>query len=206
MYSKYKEYKEGNLDPQEQQRPIAPELKQDIAAVAPAGYTIDSFGTIIFVVVVVQIVILVGLNLYQKSRAASLQKTLASKQAQLQTPTYKTANDQVNQVLSGNAQLAAALAGKVHWDKFYTELDAVTPKNVQLTTLSIAANGSFKADGRTGSLDNLAKALVAWQQGVGTTVTPFASVTLASDGFGASGSNRQVTFSINGQVNLGALK
>jgi hypothetical protein len=184
-----------------------PQLKEDIAAVTASTYTIDTFGTIIFFVVLAQIVLLVGLNLYQKSRISSTEKVLASKQTTLQTANYKTINDQVNQVLSGNTLLASALASKVDWGKFYSRLNAVTPKNVQLVTLSITDAGQFKADGKTASLDSLAKALVVWQQGSGTTPTPFSTVTLASNGFTTTtAGSRQVTFSISGQINLGALR
>lgn len=184
-----------------------PPIKEDIAAVTASTYTIDTFGTIIFFVVLVQIVLLVGLNLYQKSRITSTEKTLAAKQATLQTASYKTINDEVNQVLSGNTLLAAALNSKVNWSKFYTELNAITPKNVQLTTLSITDAGQFKADGKTASLDSLAKALVVWQNGESPTVTPFSTVTLASNGFTTTTTgSRQVTFSISGQINLGALR
>ncbi len=184
-----------------------PQLKEDIAAVSAVTYTIDTFGTIIFFVVLVQVVLLIGLNLYQNSRITSGQKTLTAKQATLQTTNYRTINDQVNQVLSGNSLLAAALASKVEWGKFYSQLNAVTPKNVQLTTLSITDAGQFKADGKTTSLDSLAKALVVWQKGTDTTPTPFSTVNLASNGFTATTSgSRQVTFSISGQINIGGLR
>ncbi|HSX42146.1 MAG TPA: hypothetical protein VLE93_02225 [Candidatus Saccharimonadales bacterium] len=184
-----------------------PQLKEDIAAVTANTYTIDTFGTIIFFVVLVQIILLVGLNLYQKSRISSANKTLAAKQTLLQTANYKTINDEVNQVLSGNTLLASALSSKVDWGKFYSQLNAVTPKNVQLTTLSITDAGQFKADGKTASLDSLAKALVVWQQGQARTPTPFSTVTLATNGFTAATSgSRQVTFSISGQINLGVLR
>jgi hypothetical protein len=189
------------LDRQE----VAPQ--EEITSVSQPTYSIDSFGTIIFVVVLVEIIILVGLNFYQKSRITSLTNQLAAKQTQLQGPNYATLNNEVNQVLSGSAQLQAVLASKVKWSTFYSDLNAVTPKTAQLTTLSIAGDGSFKADGKADSLATLAKALVAWQQGVGQLVTPFSSVTLASDTLnGSTGSSNQVSFSISGQINLGVLR
>lgn len=184
-----------------------PQLKEDIAAVSAATYTIDTFGTIIFFVVLAQVILLLGLNLYEQSRVKSTNKTIAARQTTLTNATYATLNNEVNQVLTGNVLLSKALASKVDWGKFYAELDGVTPKNTQLTTLSITDSGQFKADGKTASLDSLAKALVAWQNGVGDTPTPFSTVTLASNGYTtASDNNRQVSFSISGQINLGALK
>ncbi len=182
------------------------DIKADIAAVSAVTYTVDTFGTLIFIVVFVEIVLLLGLNLYQKSRITSGERTLEEKQALLLTPNYRTINAEVNQVLSGNVLLSTTLKNKVDWPKFYAQLNAITPKDALISTFSVTENGSFKADGRTTSLDSLAKLMIAWQQGAGAVKTPFASAALASDGFTTSTGARQVTFSISGQINLGALK
>lgn len=180
--------------------------QEEIASVSQPSYSIDNFGTIIFVVVVVEILIMIGLNFYQTSRIHSLTTQKNAVQTKLASANYATLNNEVNQVLSGNQQLQVILASKVKWSVFYNELNNVTPKTIQFTTFSIAQNGTFKADGKTDSLQTLAKALVAWQHGVGDVKTPFASVILSSDSLANGSGNRQVTFSISGQINTGSLR
>lgn len=177
-----------------------------IESLPTSSRTLDTFGVVVFVVVVVEIILMVGLNLYQKSRLASIETQLNDYKSQLNSPDNRTINTEVDQVLSGANQLKSALASKVDWGKFYDQLNKVTPKDVRISSISISDNGSFKADGETTSLSSLGKALVAWQQGTDSLTSPFLGVTLASDSFTTDGGNRRVTFSISGQVNTGALR
>lgn len=188
-----------------QDRRHSDEPKSDIAAVEAGRPVIDSFGMIIFFVVVVEIVLLFGLNLYQKSRIETLSKKLTDDKTALSLPENRTLNTQVDEVLDGTDKLKAILASKVHWSKFYVLLNAVTPKNTRLSGMSISETGAFRADGTTGSLSDLAHVVVAWTQGTDTITTPFSSVTLNSNGFSSQNGARVVTFSISGQVNMGAL-
>lgn len=192
------------MDTQDRRHSAA--AREDIASVAATKPVIDTFGVLIFFVIVVEIVLVLGLNLYQKSRIDSLTTKLQAAKTTLAAPENATLNTQVNEVLDGNDQLKTVLAQKVHWSKFYTLLGGVTPKNVKLTGLTIAETGSFRAEGSTDSLTSLAQLLVAWRQGTTDIATPFTGISLNSNGFSDQGDHRVVTFSISGQVNTGALQ
>lgn len=180
--------------------------KEEIASVEGGKPVIDTFGVLVFIIVVVEIVLVFGLNLYQKSRVESLTTKLQEVSNELRLPENATLNTQVSEVLSGGDRLQTVLNSKVRWSKFYTLLNAVTPKNVKLTGLSITDSGAFRAEGNTSSLSDLAKLVVAWRDGTPAIATPFTTVALNSNGFSDSGGSRVVTFSISGSVNTGALK
>lgn len=184
----------------------ADSTQEPIATIDDVAKPLDTFGKIVFLIIVVEILLMVGLNLYQKSRITSLQTNLAARQSDMNSPEFKTLNSQVEDVLSGAEKLQSILAGKTDWTMFYKKLNAVTPKNVRLTTINITESGTFKADGETASLSSLAIALVAWKQGTDAAPTPFSSVTLTSNGFTNDGAARRVTFSVSGQVDAGRLQ
>ena len=180
--------------------------KEDIASVEAEKPVIDTFGILVFLVVVVEIVLVVGLNMYQQSRIESLSAKLQEANTELRLPENATLNTQVSEVLAGGDKLKTVLDSRVRWSKFYTVLNGVTPKNVKLTGLSIADSGAFRAEGNTSSLSDLAKLIVAWRDGTSAIATPFTVVSLNSNGFSDSGGKRVVTFSISGSVNTGVLK
>jgi hypothetical protein len=180
--------------------------KEDIASVENTKPVIDTFGILVFLVVVVEIVLVVFLNMYQESRIKSLTTKLQEVSTALHTSDNATLNTQVSEVLAGGDKLKNVLDSKVHWSKFYTLLNGITPKNVKLTGLSIADSGAFRAEGNTTSLSDLARLMVAWRDGTGAITTPFTAVTLNSNGFSDSGGKRVVTFSISGSVNTGSFK
>lgn len=182
------------------------EPKEDIASVEAGKPVIDSFGTLVFFVVVVEIVLVIFLNLYQKSRISTLTTKLQADKTALAAPENATLNTQVNEVLDGSDQLKNVLSSKTHWSKFYTYLNAVTPKSVKLSGLSISEAGTFRAEGTTSSLSTLAQLLVAWRDGTDSVPTPFSSLDLNSNGFSDNGGAHLVTFSISGQINTGILK
>lgn len=180
--------------------------EEDIASVESGKPVIDSFGMIVFFVVVVEFLLLAGLNLYQKSRIEYLTDGLAETKTALNLPENATLNTQIDEVMSGGEKLKSVLAGKTRWSKFYTLLNAVTPKSVKLTGLTIADTGTFRAEGSASSLSDLARLLVAWRSGTDAIATPFSAVTLNSNGFSNVGSRRVVTFSISGSINTGVLR
>ena len=182
------------------------ESKGDIASVEAGKPVIDSFGTIIFFVVVVEIILLIGLNLYQKSRISTLSDKLTADKTALLLPENRTINTQVDEVLDGTDKLKGILSSKVHWSKFYILLNGITPKNTRLTGLTVSESGAFRADGSTPSLSDLARVMVAWTQGTDSITTPFSSVALNSNGFSDQGGSRVVIFSVSGQINMGALR
>lgn len=188
-----------------QEKPHLPSKQQAIAAVEEVTQPLDTFGRIVFLVIILEIALMVGLNLYEKSRYKTISNDLADKQQQLASADNATINSQVSDVLSGQAKLQLVLSNKLNWASFYTALNAVTPKDVRISSITISQSGVFKASGETGSLSSLARALTAWQKGVTTTPSPFSSVILNSDGYTSDGTNRRVSFSISGQVNLGSL-
>jgi hypothetical protein len=193
------------LETQHNPQPV--EAPQDrIASLEDASKTLNSFGMIIFFVIVAEALLLLGLNLYQDSRFKSLNTELSSLQTKLGSAEYSTLNTQVEEVISGNERLRLILASKVKWSKFYALFNGVTPKNVQIKTIAISNEGSFKADGVTASLGSLAEALVAWNGGVKTTQSPFTFIKLNSNGYVNSGGRKLVSFTISGQVNVGILK
>jgi hypothetical protein len=179
---------------------------EKIAEVEVKRSPFDTFGVAIFLVVLVQIVILIGLNLYQKSRAASLSAQLNGHRTTLASPGYVELNTQLEEVLSGQRLLQETLAGKVKWSLFYHQLNAVTPKNVKVNSVQVGANGTFRLEGETPTLASLAQALVAWQKGTAAAPTPFANVKLNSNGYANDGNNRVVSFSVSGSLNIGGLK
>lgn len=180
--------------------------KEEIASVENTKPVIDTFGILVFLIVVVEIVLVVGLNMYQQSRIESLTTKLQEANTELRLPENATLNTQVSEVLAGGDTLKNVLLSKVRWSKLYTLLNGVTPKNVKLTGLSITDSGAFRAEGNTSSLSDLAKLIVAWRDGTSAIATPFTSISLNSNGFSDSGGKRVVTFSISGSVNTGTLK
>ena len=177
----------------------------EIAAVKAGKPIIDTFGTVIFFVVVIEIILIFGLNLYQDSRIKSLSSRLTTQKQTLSTAENVTINTQINEVLDGADSLKTVLNGKVKWSKFYTLLNAVTPKNSRVTALNITESGTFNAEGVTTSLSDLAKVLVAWEKGTDSIQTPFANVVLNSNGYSEVDGNRIVTFSVSGSVITGLL-
>lgn len=180
--------------------------QEEIAAVEPHKSPFDTFGVAIFLVVVVQLLVMVGLNIYQKGRFQNLTDQLSAQQTKLSSAEYVTLNTQLEEVLAGQSLLASSLSEKVKWAQFYTLLNNVTPKNVRVTSAQISTNGSYRIDGQTPTMTTLAQLLVAWQKGTSTAPTPFSSVELASNSFGVEGGNRSVNFSITGSINIGRLQ
>jgi len=179
--------------------------KDEVSPLQSGRRVIDSFGSVIFFVVVVEIIILAGLNLYQKKRVETLTSELAAKQAQLNSPENATLNRQIDEVIEGHDALSQVLNSKVAWSKFYGQLNTITPKNVRFTSVSVSDSGSFRADGVTTSLSDLGRAIVAWQVGTEAVKTPFTSLTLSSNGYVTSGEVRLVNFSVTGEINMGLL-
>lgn len=182
------------------------EKQTEIEPISTGKSPLESFGTVIFVVVVVQIILLAGLNLYQKGRINTLTQSLEELKAELSSASYRTLQTQVEEVLRGSETLKSVLSTKVKWSNFYRQFNAVTPRNVRLTTLNITESGFITGEGRTTSLSALAQALVAWQSGAGEIKSPLSSVSLINNGYITEGSNRLVSFSITGQINIGGLK
>ena len=183
-----------------------PVVEEKIASLSSGVSALDSFGVIIFFVVVVEIVLLIGLNIYEKSRIDSLTTKTNNIKTQLNSTENKTLNTQITDVIAGVDQLQTALDKRVPWSRLYTMINAVTPKDVKISNLSVNESGSYKADGETTSLTSLAKALVAWKDGVGEVKTPFSSVTLGGNGYTNDATSRKVNFSISGQIDLSLLK
>lgn len=180
--------------------------QEEISSIDDVAKPLDSFGRIVFFVVLIEVLMMVGLNLYQNSRLNSLTKVLQAKQVELNSEPYRLLNNQVEEVLTGNEQLKIIFDSKIDWTKFYGQLNAITPKNVRLSSISIAESGSFKADGETASLSSLSQALVAWQKGTESIQSPFSSVVLNNNGFTSDGGARRVTFSVTGQVDTGRFR
>lgn|GEM_PF-1458529 len=189
----------------EAQQHLAPDKEEKISPLSSGRRVIDTFGNIIFFVIVIEIILLFGLNLYQKSRISALTKQLGEKQAQLNQPENRVINTQIEEVLEGQDALSRALKSKVKWANFYSQLNAVTPKNVRFTSVSLNDSGVFRGDGFTPTMSDLARALVAWQTGAESIATPFSSLELNNNGFITQGSQRLVSFSVSGQINLGGL-
>jgi len=188
----------------EEEKPHLAEKK--IAGLYDDESGFNGFGVAIFLVVVVEVVLLFFLNLYQKSRVEALTKEIDSKRTELASADNAAINQQIEEALSGSVQLQSVLGQKVRWSKFYSALNAVTPRDVRLTNLSISQEGTFRADGQTSSLTSLARALVAWRDGSAKATTPLSSVELISNSYVAQGSGRAVGFSVSGQIKLGDLK
>lgn len=188
-----------------QEKPQSGVRQEAIAAVEQVAQPLDTFGRIVFFVIILEIILMIGLNLYENSRFNTISQDLSNKKQQLASADFATLNSQVEDVLSGQSKLQLVLANKLNWASFYSGLDAITPKDVRLTSISITQSGTFKASGDTTSLTSLAGAMTAWQKGVGAVTTPFSSVVLNNDGYTTDGANRRVNFSISGQVNLGSL-
>lgn len=174
---------------------------ETISPVVQSGMALGSFGTVIFFVVLAQVILMIGLNVYQKSRLESIETEILAQQQVLSETANSNINTQITNVISGETKLAQALSSKVRWSNFYIKLNSVTPKNVRITTVSISETGAIKAEGETNSLSSLARAVVAWQSGTATVTSPFNSVSLSSNNL----SSGKVLFSITGQINTGAL-
>jgi len=180
--------------------------KAEIASVHSGKPIIDTFGTVIFFVVVVEILLVFGLNLYQTSRIESLNTKLSGLKQTIAQKENATLNTQINEVLDGSDNLRTVLESKVKWSKFYTLFNAVTPKNTRVVSLNITESGTFNAEGVTTSLSDLAKVLVAWDKGTDSISSPFTSVTLNSNGYTEEDGNRVVTFTVSGSIIKGVLK
>jgi Tfp pilus assembly protein PilN len=190
---------------QEKQQP-ANRAQDAIASLESGISAFETFGRVIFFVVLVEVALIMGLNFYQKSRINTYTEKIDQITAEINTPEYSTINTQVEQVLAGSEKLRVALDSKVQWSKFYSQLNAVTPKDVRVTSVSIADGGAVKLDGETASLSSLAKLIVAWNQGTPAATTPFTGVTLASNGYAEEEGSRRVIFSVTGQINTGGLR
>lgn len=188
------------MDPQDHKK------QEEIAAVEPHKSPFDTFGVAIFLVVLVEIVVLVGLNLYQKSRFQSLSEQLSAHQTTLASAEYATLNTQLEEVLAGQKLLQGVLADKLKWPQFYAQLNASTPKNVKINSVQIGASGAYRIDAQTPTMTSLAQTLVAWQKGSAAAPTPFESAKLSSNSFGTDGGNRVVNFTVSGTINLARLK
>lgn len=191
-----------------QEKSHAPSDKEEIASIGSGRSPVDFFGTVIFFVVLVQALLMIGLNLFQTSKITAAEGQLTEAKQKLATADYKTLNNQIDEVLAGSTLLNQKLDAKVKWSNFYRQLGAVTPKNVRFKAMSVTDTGSFKADGETASFTALAQALTAWQKGTTDIHTPFTldSVVLSNNGYQTEGTTRRVSFSISGQINLGGLK
>ncbi len=191
-------------------QPVVPAPAEDtqdrISSLEDASKTLNSFGVIIFYVVLVEIALMFFLNLYQTSRYKTLNTELDTLRGTLNSVEYSTLNAQVEEVISGAEKLDMVLGAKVKWSSFYTQLNAITPKDVKLGTINIGSDGSFKAEGETASLTSLARALVSWNQGTVSVSTPFSTIKLNSNGFVAKAGGKRVSFTISGQINLGRLR
>lgn len=196
------------MEEQEQQQPPKPpEATQDqIASLKDASKTLNSFGVVIFFVIIAEVILLMGLNFYQDARVDTLGLELTELRSKLSSAEYRTINGQVEEVISGTERLQTVLNSKVKWSKFYQTLGLATPKDVKLSTINISADGSFKADGETNSMTSLAQALVTWNTGTPTIATPFNIVKLNSNGFISTDTGRRISFTISGQINLGRLR
>ncbi len=183
-----------------------PAVQEKIASLGTGVNALDTFGMIVFFVVIVEIVLLIGLNIYEKSRIDKLTTEINTTSGVLNSADYKTINDQISDVIVGSDQLKVALNKRVPWSKMFTMINAVTPKNVKINSLSINETGTFKADGETTSLSSLADAMVAWKDGVGSVESPFSTVTLGGNGYTGDALSRKVTFSISGQIDVNLLK
>lgn len=180
--------------------------QEDITGVEVTKNPFDTFGVAVFLVVVVEIVLLIGLNLYQKSRFESLSKQLSAHQTTLASAEFSTLNTQLEEVLAGQKLLQTTLASKVKWSEFYKLLNNVTPKNVKVNSIQVNVNGTFRIEGETPTMTTLAQLLVAWQKGTTAAPTPFASAKLNGNGFASDNGNRVVSFSISGTLNQARLK
>ncbi len=180
--------------------------QEHISPLTTGKSALDSFGIAIFFIIVVELVLLIGLNLYQASKIADLDKRQTSAKTKLATADYKTINTEIDGALAGDSLLKTALDSKVHWSGLFNQLNAVTPKDVKLSSVSISEDGSVHFDGQTTSMSSLAQALVSWQSGVPNHKTPLSDVILASNGFADANSKKVVTFSITAGVNQGSLQ
>lgn len=180
--------------------------QETIASVEATKHPFDTFGVAIFLVVLVEIILLVGLNLYQKSRAQNLGRQLNEAKQTLATPEYAKLNNQLEEVLAGQQKLQTVLAGKAQWSKFYSLLNGVTPKNVKINSIQVSNSGTFRIEAETPTLSTLAHALVAWQNGTAAATTPFSSVKLNANGYASDRGSRIVTFSVSGTINLSRMK
>lgn len=180
--------------------------QNQIAGIMEGRSAAETFGRIIFLIVIVELVVLMGLNLYQRSRVGSLEKKITAAEQKLASGDYKLLNDQVDDVLAGAAKLEKALASKADWAIFYRQLNAITPKDVRIKAVAINDKGAFKLDAETTSLTSLAQTLVAWRGGLADAKTPFTGVTLNNNSFITEGNSRRVSFSVSGQINLGGLR
>lgn len=191
----------------QQPAPMPVEDTQDrISLLEDASKTLNSFGVTVFFVVLAEIILLFGLNLYQQSRFKTLTGELDTLRSSLNSAEYRTLNSQVEEVIAGAEKLDMVLAAKVKWSNFYAQLNAITPKDVKLNSFNISADGSFKADGETTNLTSLARALVTWNQGTPSVATPFTVIKLNSNGFVAKSGGKRVNFTISGQINLGRIR
>lgn len=190
---------------QEKQQP-ANRAQEAIASLESGVSAFETFGRVIFFVVLVEVALVMGLNFYQKSRINTYTQRIDEITAEINTPDYATINNQVEQVLAGSEKLRVVLSSKVQWNKFYTQLNAVTPKDARITSVSITDGGAVKLDGETASLSSLAKLIVAWNKGTPSATSPFTNVTLASNGFAEQEGSRRVIFSVVGQINTGGLR
>lgn len=190
----------------QEKQPTTGRAQETIASIESGISSFETFGRVIFFVVIVEVVLIVGLNFYQNSRITSYNQKIEQIQAEISAPEYAAINEQVVQVLAGSEKLKVVLGSKVLWGKFYSQLNAVTPKDVRVTSVSISDGGTVKLDGETASLSSLAKLLIAWNKGTSAATTPFTSVMLASNGYADEEGSRRVIFSVTGQINTGGLR
>lgn len=190
----------------EQEQQKTTRTQEAIASIESGISSFETFGRVIFFVVLVEALLIIGLNFYQQNRVSFYEEKVAAAQAEINSPDLSTINRQVGEVLSGSQKLTAALDNKIDWGKFYSQLNAVTPKDVRVTAVSITDGGAVKIDGETASLTSLAKVMTVWKSGTPSAPTPFTAVTLASNGYAEQEGARRVIFSITGQINTGGLR
>ena len=178
-----------------------------IASVEDVNRPANTNGYLLLAVVIIMAITLYTLNVYEKSHISTLNTQISNDQKTLSSSKYQTLNSQVNDIISGQQYLNSTLDSRLNWSAFYSSLNGVTPTNVSLTDVSITNAGAFMASGQAANLTSLATALVAWNKGTQSAVTPFSSVTLNGESLTTtSNGNTVVSFSVTGKVNLGALK
>lgn len=182
--------------------------RKAIESVTTPSNVLGSFGNLIFIVVVVELVLMFFLNTYQTSRVKLLNNSIAEQKAILAKPENATVNKQIDEVITGRNALDAVLSQKVKWSKYYASLSAVTPKNVRITAMTISETGVVKIDAVTTSQSALAKTLVAWRDGADGRATPFSSINLINQSFATSADSPKnaVQFSASGVINLGLIR
>jgi Tfp pilus assembly protein PilN len=126
---------------------LVPEVKQEQIKLKKINFTVTTVAIVVAAVVVIVSLILLSYIVARKAQISSINKETDKINGELVA--YKDLEQTVITLEGGLTDIKQIITGGPKWSKFFTELEKVTPGDVQLTSL--------KVDGNSITMDVVAK-------------------------------------------------